>query len=173
MRIGHYLLDMPKRGIIYKPDKTEGLACYVDTDFAGGWSQADADNVENVLSCTSYVLMYSNCPILWVSHLQMEIALSTAEAEYIALSQLLCNVIPIFTLLKAINKVFPVHVKTPTFVCKVHADNQLCITMATLQKFTPCKKHIDSSIITFTLTSRAAQLSLLTVAQLNKRPIFS
>jgi hypothetical protein len=41
------------------------------------------------------------------------------------------------TLLKEINKVFSVHVKTPTFVCKVHEDNQLCITMAMLQKFTP------------------------------------
>ena len=86
--------------------------------------------------------MYANCPILWVSHLQTEIALSTAEAEYIALSQSLRDVIPLITLLKEINKVFPVQVKTPTFVCKVHEDNQSCITMATLQKFTPCTKHI-------------------------------
>ena len=35
MRIGQYLLDMCKRGIIYKPDKSKGLECYVDTDFAG------------------------------------------------------------------------------------------------------------------------------------------
>ena len=40
------------------------------------------------------------------------------------------------------NKVFPVHVKTPTFVFKVHEDNQSCITMATPQKFTPRMKHI-------------------------------
>ncbi len=46
------------------------------------------------------------------------------------------------TLLKEINKVIPVHVKTPTLVCKVHEDNQSCITMATLQKFTPRTKHI-------------------------------
>jgi hypothetical protein len=117
-------LDTRKRGIIYKPDKTNGLECYVDANFAGGWSQAVADNAENVLSHTGYVLMYANCPILWVSHLQMEIALSTAGAEYIALSQSLRDVIPLLTLLKEINKVFPVHVKTPTFVCKVHDDNQ-------------------------------------------------
>ncbi len=86
--------------------------------------------------------MYANCPILWVSRLQTEIALSTAEAEYIALSQSLCGVIPLITLLKEINKVFPIHVKTPTFVCRVHEDNQSCITMATSQKFTPRTKHI-------------------------------
>ncbi len=128
--------------IIYKLDKSKGLECYIDADFAGGWSQADAENADNVLSRTGYILMYTNCPILWVSCLQMEIALSTAKAEYIALSQLLRDIIPLITLLEEINKVFPVHVKTPTFVCKVHEDNQSCITMADSQKFTPCTKHI-------------------------------
>jgi hypothetical protein len=142
MRIGHYLLDMQKRGIIYKSDKTKGLECYVNADIAGGWLQADADNAEKVLFHTGYILMYANCPILWVSHLQAEIALSTAEAEYIALSHLLRDVIPLLTLLKEINKVFHVHMKTPTYVCKVHKDNQSCITMAMLQKFTPRMKHI-------------------------------
>ncbi len=89
MRIGRYLLDTRKRGIIYKLDKSKGLECYVDVDFAGEWSQADAENADNVLSRTGYILMYANCPILWVSRLQTEIALSTAKAEYIALSQLL------------------------------------------------------------------------------------
>ncbi len=35
MRIGRYLSDTRKRGIIYKPDKTKGLECYIDVDFAG------------------------------------------------------------------------------------------------------------------------------------------
>ena len=50
MRIGRYLLDMRKHGIIYMPDKSKGLECYVDANFAGGWSQADAKNTDNVLS---------------------------------------------------------------------------------------------------------------------------
>ncbi len=86
--------------------------------------------------------MYTNYPILWVGCLQTEIALSTTKAEYITLSQLLRDIIPLITFLKEINKVFPVHVKTPTFVCKVHENNQSCIMMATEQKFTPCTKHI-------------------------------
>jgi len=83
-----------------------------------------------------------NVPFLWVSCLQTKIVLSTAEAEYITLSQSLRDVNPLITLPKEINKVFPVHVKTPTFVCKVHEDNQSCITMATSQKFTPHTKQI-------------------------------
>ena len=62
-------------------------------------SQANSDNAENVLSRIGYVLMYVNCPIHWVSCLQTEIALSTAEAEYIALLQALRDVIPLITLL--------------------------------------------------------------------------
>jgi hypothetical protein len=52
MRLGQYLIDTQKRGIIYTPDKSRGLECYVDANFAGGWSQADANNAKNVLSCT-------------------------------------------------------------------------------------------------------------------------
>ena len=142
MRLGHYLLDTRKRGMIYKLDRSKGLECYADADFAGGWTQADAWNAENVLSHTGYVIMYASCPILWVSRLQTEIALSTAVAEVIALLQALRNVIPLITLLKEVNTVFPVHMKTPTLVCKVHEDNQSCITMATSQKFSPWTKHI-------------------------------
>jgi hypothetical protein len=87
--------------------------------------------------------MYANCPIHWVSRLQTEIALSTAEAEYIALSQALHDVISLITLLQEINTVFPVHVSTPQFVCNVHKDNQSCITMATSQRFSPQTKHIS------------------------------
>ena len=86
--------------------------------------------------------MYASCPILWISRLQTDIALRTPKGEYIALSQALCDMIPLITLLKEVNAVFPVHVKTPTFVCKVHKDNQSCITMATSQKFSPRTKHI-------------------------------
>jgi hypothetical protein len=58
------------------------------------------------------------------------------------ISQSLWDVIPLITLLQKINKVFPVHVKTPTFVSKVHKDNQSYITMATSHKFSPPTKHI-------------------------------
>ena len=54
----------------YKPDKEKGIECYIDADFAGGWAQADSDNVENFMSCTGYVIMYVGCPVLWCSKLQ-------------------------------------------------------------------------------------------------------
>ena len=86
--------------------------------------------------------MYTNCLIPFLRKLQPEIALSTAEAEYIALLQALREVIPLVTLLEEINKTFPVTLGAPDFVCTVHEDNQSCIKMAQSHMFTPRTKHI-------------------------------
>ena len=56
---------------------------------------------------TGMVIMYANCPIFWRSSLQMEIVLSTAEAEYIAFSSALRQVLPLTTMTEEINEVFP------------------------------------------------------------------
>lgn len=49
-RICRYLILTGDKGIIYKPNKNLGLQCYVDADFAGGWTQVDSDNPENLMS---------------------------------------------------------------------------------------------------------------------------
>ena len=71
-----------------------------------------------------------------------EIALSTAEAEYIALSQALCEVIPLMILTEEINTTFHVFLGAPEFICTVHEDNQYCIKMSQSDKFSPHTKHI-------------------------------
>ena len=142
MRIGQYLVDSLDRGIIYKVDKTKGLEVYVDADFAGSWSVADSENADNVLSPTGFVLCYTNCPIVWCSKLQTEITLSTAEAEYIALSHALREAIPIQSLCKEIDCIFSMHIPSPDFCLTVHEDNLSAIAMAESIKFTPRTKHI-------------------------------
>jgi hypothetical protein len=77
-----------------------GIECYVDADFVGGWNTKTSADADNVMSCTGFVITYANCPIYWASCLQTEIALSTAEAEYIAMSSSLPKVIPLMTLMK-------------------------------------------------------------------------
>jgi hypothetical protein len=141
-RIGKYLAGTRDRGIRYKVDSSKGLECYVDADFAGGWNQEDPDDAGNLMSRTGFVIKYADCPIYWSSKLQTEIALSTAEAEYIALSSALREVIPLMTVMDELNEVFPLQMNTPDFFCKVWEDNQSCISMATSQKFTPRTKHI-------------------------------
>ena len=85
-RLGRYLSHTRKEVIVHNPDTSKGLECYVDANFAGGWQESSADDTDNVMSRTGMVIMYANCPIFWRSSLQTEIALSTVEAEYIALS---------------------------------------------------------------------------------------
>ena len=94
------------------------------------------------MSRSGFVIKYTDRPIYWSSKLQTEIALSTAEAEYIALSSSLREVIPLMAVMDELNKVFPLLMETPKFYCKVWEDNQSCIVMATSQKFTPRTKHI-------------------------------
>ena len=83
--ISRYLVSTQDKGIHYKPDIINGLECYVEADFDGGWSTGDYDNPECVLSRTVYVIMYAGCPLKWFSNLQTEIVLSKTESEYIAL----------------------------------------------------------------------------------------
>ena len=47
-----------------------------------------------------FVIMYAGCPIIWKISMQKLVALSTTEAEYIALSSALREVIAIINLLE-------------------------------------------------------------------------
>jgi hypothetical protein len=143
MRISRYLIATRDRGIVFRPDMMKGLELYVDADFAGNWKKADKDSPENCLSRTGYIFKYNNCPIVWKSQLQTEICLSSAEAEYVAMSQALRQTLPLIHILKEFNCVFPeVAYSTPTFNCKVFEDNTACISIADSDKFTPRTKHI-------------------------------
>jgi hypothetical protein len=142
-RIGKYLIGTASQGIIFKPDQTKGVECFVDADFAGGWNKSDAIDAGAVMSRTGYVITYAGCSLIWYSKLQSEITLSTTEAEYIALSQALREVIPIITLLNEINEIFPVHKLTPQIHCKVWEDNNGALSLAQNQKFSPRTKHIS------------------------------
>ena len=142
MRIGRYLLGTRDRGIRYKPDPLKGLECYVDADFAGGWTHAESADANSVLSRTGYVISYAGCPVHWVSKMQTEIALSTAEAEYIALSSALREVIPFIAFMTELSIIFKLNLPKPKIFCKVYEDNESCISMATKGRFTPRTKHI-------------------------------
>jgi hypothetical protein len=135
-------LSSKNKGIIYALDPKRGLEVWVDTDFAGGWNPDEAGDSDNVYSCTGFVIYYAGCPVYWQSKLQTEIALSTAEAEYIAMSQALRETIPLATLMREMNEIFPFYLPQPRFTIKVREDNQSCIAMAKNPKFTPRTKHI-------------------------------
>jgi hypothetical protein len=119
-----------------------GIECYVDADFAGDWNITTSADADNVMSRTGFVITYANRPNYWASCLQTEIALSTAKAEFIAMSSALREAIPLMTIMKELHTIFPVHINKSNFFCKVHEDNQSTIRMEKSDKFTPQTKHI-------------------------------
>ncbi|KAL7515895.1 hypothetical protein ACHAWF_000009, partial [Thalassiosira exigua] len=94
------------------------------------------------MSCTKFIIMYTNCPIYWINKLQTEVALSTDETKHMALSQALREVIPLMTVMKELAQVSPILFGKQIFVCTVHEDNQSCIKMASSDKFAPRTRHI-------------------------------
>jgi hypothetical protein len=120
-------LSSKDKGLIYAPDPKWGLEVWVDADFAGGWDPSEADNADNVYSCTGFVIYYAGCLVF-------------AEAEYILMLQALRETVPLATLMREMNEIFPLHSPSPKFIIKVQEDNQSCIAVAENPKFTPQTK---------------------------------
>ena len=91
------------RGTIYDPNKTQEIECYVDAYFSVGWDRDYGKQAKNFLSRFGYAIFYDGCQVLWTSNLQTEIYLSTVEAEYIALSAALWEVIPFIYFLQELS----------------------------------------------------------------------
>lgn len=103
--IGHYLKGTIDKGLILSPTSELNLDCYPDADFAGLWTHKDDNDPHCVGSCTGYVITLANHPVIWASKMQTEIALSTMEPEYIALSTAYCNLSPLMDKLVKITTV--------------------------------------------------------------------
>jgi hypothetical protein len=101
-RICRYLRGALDDGLIIQPTQELSVDCYVDADFAGLWGTENKQDPSCVKSRTGFVLLVAGCPVAWVSKLQTEIALSTLEAEYIALSQAMRDILPTRVVVKEI-----------------------------------------------------------------------
>jgi hypothetical protein len=74
----------------------------------------------------------------------MQVALLSTEAEYIAMSQALRDVLPIMFLIQEIKaKGFQVICTKPYVYCKVFKDNSGALELARLLKLHPGTKHIN------------------------------
>jgi hypothetical protein len=83
-------------------------------------------------------------PVSWASKLQSQIALSTTEAEYIAMSQALRDIILIMNLLQEMREQdFKVICIKSYVFCKVFEDNAGALELAGLPKLRPRTKHIN------------------------------
>ena len=151
-----YLQGTKDKGLILNPSNKLQVDCYVDADFAGLWNVEQDQDPLCVKSRTGYLIMFMGCPLTWVSKLQTQIALSTIEAEYIALSQAVRDLIALREVIRGIQtfviagKCKPVQFSTYSKAFKldeipqsiVHEDNEACLKFANMPKMSPRTKHI-------------------------------
>jgi hypothetical protein len=100
-----YLKKMRDLGLKFKPDPKKGFECYCDANFSGNWNKAFAPvDPSTSKSRSGWIIFYAGRPVSWASKLQSQVALSTTEAKYIAMSQSICDVIPVMNLLQEMRK---------------------------------------------------------------------
>jgi len=120
-----YLKATRHIGLRFKPDDYKGFQCYCDSDFAGNWNKELAEtDPSTAKSRSGWVVFYAACPIIWPSKLQSQVALSTTEAEYIAMSMARHDIIPLMEIIKEMREHEFDSVNTQPYVyCKVFEDN--------------------------------------------------
>ena len=161
-RILRYLKETHDKGLIMAPTDDQRVDCYVDADFAGAFAVENPHDPTSVKSRTGYVIMYRGTPLLWVSKMQTQVALSTMEAEYVALSKSMRDLIPIRQILqeimtvvfdikptityRSLSKAFE-DVKEGSILSNVeqstvYEDNHACLKFARMAQLSPRTKHI-------------------------------
>ncbi|XP_075106784.1 secreted RxLR effector protein 161-like [Nicotiana tabacum] len=74
-----YIRNTVYAGLIFEQEDSQYLVGYCDSDYAG--------DLDKRRSTTGYVLTFANAPVSWKSTLQSTVALSTTEAEYMAITE--------------------------------------------------------------------------------------
>jgi Reverse transcriptase (RNA-dependent DNA polymerase) len=143
-RIAKYLNTTKDKGMILNP-KNHSFDCWVDADFVGNWDHVNVDVDPGMAkSRAGYIITYGACPIIWASKMLQEVALSTTEAKYCAISMSLRDVIFLMQLIEetATELSWETCKHIPKVHCKLFEDNSGALEMARLPKMRPRTKHL-------------------------------
>ena len=121
-----YLAGTVERGINYGPSESE-LEGYCDADYAG--------DIDTRRSTTGYVFILNRGIISWSSRLQATVAVSTAEAEYMAAAQAVKEALWLRKLIADIG--------IPLKTIQMYTDNQAALTLLKNPIASARSKHID------------------------------
>ena len=95
-------------------------------------------------SSMGHVMTMGGCPVHWTSKVQTKTALSTTEAEHIALCHSFRECIPMRRFFNDMLKNFGLEELCPVAVkSQIFEDNNGVISTATTPKMTTRMKHID------------------------------
>ena len=97
-QIVRYLAGTSSKGLILRPNE-HSFVVWADADLCVNWDKnTGVSDLMTAKSRSGYAITSAGYPVLWASKLQTEVVLSTTEAKYIFLSQLLRDTIPIMRL---------------------------------------------------------------------------
>lgn len=126
-RVLRYLKGTRNLGLVYRPT-SEPLAGFTDSD----WGNCQLDR----RSYSGFIFLLGGCAITWASKKQSTVALSTCEAEYMALTEAAKEAIFLQRFLRELG--FEELSRVTIF-----ADNQGSIKLAENPTFHHRSKHID------------------------------
>ncbi|KAL7465925.1 hypothetical protein ACHAXS_006230 [Conticribra weissflogii] len=151
-RLGRYLKATRDRGLILDPQGSIlKIDNYPDADFAGMFGYEKPTDPASAKSRTGYVITVAACPVLWQSKLQTETALSTMEAEIVALAHSCRELFPIMDMVSLLGPAVGLEVGDTTLNVSIHEDNAGALVLAeTLPpQYTPRSKHYHIKTIWF------------------------
>ncbi len=150
-RIGRYLKGTATRGMVINPTRELNIDAYPDADFAGMYGHENHCDPSCAKSRSGFVIVFAGVPVMWQSKLQTETALSTMEAEIIALAACMRELIPIIDMVKSLAVSVGLPAGDVNMNVSVHEDNSGALVLAEMlpPQFTPRSKHYAIKTIWF------------------------
>jgi hypothetical protein len=123
------------------------------------------DDPSCVKSRTGYVINVANCPVMWQSKLQTKTALSTMEAEIVAISHCARELIPIMQMVEFLGTAVGLSVDCTSIHVYIHEDNTGALILAdTLPpQYTPWSKHYHIETIWFRELIKKLKIKLVKI----------
>jgi hypothetical protein len=127
-RVIRYLLATATKGVQYSPCSETSVELFSDSDWGS--------NIDDRKSVSGYVLVMAGAPVSWCSRRQKTTALSSTEAEFLALSDALKEALWIRMLLTEMG----VNFSSPIII---RVDNHAAIALSKNAVHHQRSKHID------------------------------
>jgi len=149
LRIGLCLKGARDRGLVITPSADLKMEMHCDADFAGLWGHEEPIDPSCVKSRSGHLILVSDCPIVWGSKLQSEIAASACMSECCALSCGMRQLLPVLDLMSELADAVGLGGDRVRQLCTtVHEDNDACWIIASkeLPMVAPRTKHFAAEL---------------------------
>ena len=152
--------------MVINPTRELSIGAYPDADFAGMYGHENPTDPACAKSRTGFVIVFAGVPGMWQSKLQTETALSTMEAEIIALAACMRELIPIMDMVQSLAVAVGIPAGDVNMKVSVHEDNLGALVLAeTLPpQFTPRSKYYATKTIWFCEEIHKRGIKLLKIA---------